>query len=174
MAIGGIYFTKKWRAETLRPGLEFDKFKPPLWIGNFKCISWQNGLFYRGDNRGFLKEGARIYLMATFLHCNAPTFFILSSHLQSMVGDGVLVGGAGAGATRPPPMPPQRPPGPPPVAPVARESSGGGGPPPGMAPIAPVSALDDDGHPPIPSLGGIPAVSGSRDRRDSQGLQFAL
>jgi hypothetical protein len=26
--IGGIYFTKKWTAETLQPGLEFDNFKP--------------------------------------------------------------------------------------------------------------------------------------------------
>jgi hypothetical protein len=30
-AIGGIYFTKKWRAETLQPGLlEFDNLKPRL------------------------------------------------------------------------------------------------------------------------------------------------
>jgi hypothetical protein len=29
-AIGSIYFTKKWGAETLQPGLEFDNFKP--WI----------------------------------------------------------------------------------------------------------------------------------------------
>ncbi len=33
-AIGGVYFTKKWRAETLQPGLEFDDFKP--W---FKTVS---------------------------------------------------------------------------------------------------------------------------------------
>jgi hypothetical protein len=38
-AIGGIYFTKKWRAETLQPGLEFDNFKPRLKSGIFKCIS---------------------------------------------------------------------------------------------------------------------------------------
>jgi hypothetical protein len=38
-AIGGIYFTKKRRAETLRPGLEFDNFKPRLESGTFKCIS---------------------------------------------------------------------------------------------------------------------------------------
>ncbi len=29
-AIGGIYFTKKWRAETLEPGLEFNNLKPGL------------------------------------------------------------------------------------------------------------------------------------------------
>ncbi len=29
-AIGGIYFTKKWRGETLHPGLEFDnQFQTP-------------------------------------------------------------------------------------------------------------------------------------------------
>ncbi len=32
-AIGDIYFTKKWRAETLQPGLEFDNFKPQLKSG---------------------------------------------------------------------------------------------------------------------------------------------
>ncbi len=54
-AIGGIYFTKKWRAETLQPGLEFDSFKPRLKSSIFKCISWLNGSFFGGDNRGFLK-----------------------------------------------------------------------------------------------------------------------
>ncbi len=44
-AIGGIYFTKKWRAETLQPGLEFDNFKPRLESGIFKCIYWLNGSF---------------------------------------------------------------------------------------------------------------------------------
>ncbi len=48
---------KKWRAETLQPGLEFDNFKPRLESGIFKCISWINGSFLGGDNRGFLKEG---------------------------------------------------------------------------------------------------------------------
>jgi hypothetical protein len=42
-AIGGIYFTKTWRAETLEPGLEVDNFKPRLESGIFKCISWLNG-----------------------------------------------------------------------------------------------------------------------------------
>ncbi len=58
-AFGGIYFTKKWRAETLQPGLEFDNFKPRLKSGIFKCISWLNGLFFGGDYRGFLKEGVK-------------------------------------------------------------------------------------------------------------------
>jgi hypothetical protein len=34
-AVGGIYITKKWRAETLQPGLEFDNFKSWLKIGFF-------------------------------------------------------------------------------------------------------------------------------------------
>jgi hypothetical protein len=37
--IGGIYFAKKWRAETLQRGLEFDYFKPRLKSGIFKRIS---------------------------------------------------------------------------------------------------------------------------------------
>ncbi len=55
-AIGGIYFTNKWRAETLQPGLEFDNFKPRLQSGIFKAISWLHGLFYGGDDQGFLKD----------------------------------------------------------------------------------------------------------------------
>ncbi len=44
--LGGIYFTKKWRAETLQPGLEFDNFKPRLKSGIFKCIFWLNVFLY--------------------------------------------------------------------------------------------------------------------------------
>ncbi len=47
-AIGGIYFTKKWRGETLRPGLEFVNFKPRLESGVIKWISWLNGSFFWG------------------------------------------------------------------------------------------------------------------------------
>jgi hypothetical protein len=46
-AIGGIYFTKKWRAETLQPGVEFDSFEPRLRSCIFKCISWLNGDFLK-------------------------------------------------------------------------------------------------------------------------------
>ncbi len=45
-AIGGIFFTKKWRAETPQPGLEFDNFKPRLKSCIFKCISWLNCSFF--------------------------------------------------------------------------------------------------------------------------------
>ncbi len=39
-AIGGIYYTKRWRAETPQPGLEFENYKPWLESSIFKCISW--------------------------------------------------------------------------------------------------------------------------------------
>ncbi len=47
-AIGGFYFTKKRRAETLQPGSEFDNFKPRLKSSIFKFISWLNGSFLGG------------------------------------------------------------------------------------------------------------------------------
>jgi hypothetical protein len=58
-AIGGIYFTKKWRAETLRPGLEFDNFKPRLKSGIFKCISWLDGSLFGGWWLGFSESGSQ-------------------------------------------------------------------------------------------------------------------
>ncbi len=57
-----IYFTKKWRAETLQPGLEFDNYKPRLKIGIFKCISWLNVSFFGGDDRGILLEEFELWL----------------------------------------------------------------------------------------------------------------
>ncbi len=45
-SIGGNYFTKKWRAQTPQPGLEFDDCKPRLESGIFKCTSWLNGSFF--------------------------------------------------------------------------------------------------------------------------------
>jgi hypothetical protein len=77
-AIGGIYFTKKWRAETLQPGLEFDNFKPRLKSSIFKCISWMNSSFFGGDDRGFLKEEVNTNLMASMSPLNSPTFFLCS------------------------------------------------------------------------------------------------
>jgi hypothetical protein len=64
-AIGGIHSTKKWRPETLQPGLEFDNLKPRLKSGIFKCISWLNGSFLGGDHQGFLKEEVKTNLMAS-------------------------------------------------------------------------------------------------------------
>ncbi len=45
-AIGGIYFTNKWRSETLQPGLEWDNLGPRLKRGIFECISSLNGLVF--------------------------------------------------------------------------------------------------------------------------------
>ncbi len=56
-AIGGIYFTKKWRTETLQPGLEFGNFK--LKSGIFKCISWLNGPFSSGWWSDFSEKGSQ-------------------------------------------------------------------------------------------------------------------
>jgi hypothetical protein len=35
-----LFHKKKWRPDTLQPGLEFDNFKPRIKSGMFKCISW--------------------------------------------------------------------------------------------------------------------------------------
>ncbi len=72
-AMGGIYFPKNWRAEILQPGLEFDNFKPWLQIVIFNCISWMNGSFFGGDDRGFLKEAVKTYLVAPL--SNSPILF---------------------------------------------------------------------------------------------------
>jgi hypothetical protein len=81
-AIGGIYFTKKWRAETLQPGFEFDNFKPRLKSGIFKFNSWLTGSFFGGDDRDFLKEGVTTYLI-TKRRLLTRQFFFLSSLLYS-------------------------------------------------------------------------------------------
>jgi hypothetical protein len=44
--------------------LNLTYFKPRLESGIFKCISWLNGSVFGGDDRGFLKEGVKTYLMA--------------------------------------------------------------------------------------------------------------
>jgi hypothetical protein len=55
-AIGGIYFPKKWKAETPHLGFEFDIFKPRLESSIFKCISWLNGSFWGWWSRLFWKR----------------------------------------------------------------------------------------------------------------------
>jgi hypothetical protein len=48
-AIGGIYFTRKGRAdETLQPGLKYDNFKSRLKSCIFKCFSWLKGSSFGG------------------------------------------------------------------------------------------------------------------------------
>jgi hypothetical protein len=40
----------------MQPGLEFYNFKHQLKSGIFKCISWLDGIFFGGDDWGYLKE----------------------------------------------------------------------------------------------------------------------
>jgi hypothetical protein len=54
-AVGGIYFTNKWRAETLQPGLDFDIFKPRLKSGIVRSISWLNSAPFWDDLRPTVK-----------------------------------------------------------------------------------------------------------------------
>ncbi len=56
-------------------GLEFDNIKSRLKSSIFKCISWLIGSFFGGDDRGFLKEMVRTYLMTPMSPHNSPTFF---------------------------------------------------------------------------------------------------
>jgi hypothetical protein len=64
-AIGGVYLTWKWKAETLQPGLEFNNVKPQLKSGIFKCISWLSGsFFFLGFMIRVLEEGVKTYLIA--------------------------------------------------------------------------------------------------------------
>jgi hypothetical protein len=92
--IGGIYFTKKRRAETIQPALEFANFKPRLKIGIFKSISWLNGSFFRGCSLGLRKEGAKTYLMAPMSLRKTPIFSVFTSivHalLMAVLHDGML------------------------------------------------------------------------------------
>ncbi len=64
-AIRGIYFTKKWRAETLQPGLEFDNVKPRLKSSTFRCISWLKGSFFLGWWSGFSERGSQYLSVGT-------------------------------------------------------------------------------------------------------------
>jgi hypothetical protein len=75
--VGGIYFTKKWRAETLQPGLEFDDFKHWLKVISSNASPGWTVHFLGGDDRCFLKEGVKTYLMAPVSPLNSPTFFCL-------------------------------------------------------------------------------------------------
>ncbi len=72
-----LYFTKKWRAETQQHSSGFANFKPRFESGIFKCISWLNGSFFEGDDRGFLREGVNIYQMAPMSPHDSPSFFCL-------------------------------------------------------------------------------------------------
>ncbi len=59
-----------------------DIFKPPLKCSIFKCISWLNGSFFGGEQRGCLNEGVKTYRMAPMSPLNSPTSFCL--HIYSL------------------------------------------------------------------------------------------
>ncbi len=84
-AIVGIYIKKKWRAETLQPGLEFDNLKPRLKSGIFKCIFWLNGSFFGSDYRSFLKEEVKTYLTAPIYHFSNRQRFLSLHHVYSLL-----------------------------------------------------------------------------------------
>ncbi len=80
--IGGIYFTKKWRAETLRPGLELDNFKPQLKVVSSSASPGWTVFVLGGGERGFLKALVNIYEIAPmYVASSLAIIFILSSHL---------------------------------------------------------------------------------------------
>ncbi len=93
-ALGGVYSKKKRIAKTPQPGFEFYKtyitytvtcIKPCHKYGIFKCISWLNGSFLGGDDRGFPKVGwvKTYYWMIPILPPNLTNLFLSSHHLYS-------------------------------------------------------------------------------------------
>ncbi len=89
-AIGVIYFTEKWRAETLQPGLGFDNFKPLLKSGIFKCISWLNGSFFGGDDLGILKEGIKTHSMAPIWPLDSSTCVSVFTSIHSTTSGNIF------------------------------------------------------------------------------------
>jgi hypothetical protein len=91
-ALGGIYFTKKWRAEALQHGLEFlKKSDPGLKEVSLKCISSLNGSFFGDEGLGFLEEGVKTNLLAVMSPLESPTFFRLhiDSLCRPLIGPGI-------------------------------------------------------------------------------------
>ncbi len=70
-----IYFTKKLRAKTLQPGLQFDDFKTRLKSGIFKCIYWLSGSFFRGSWSGFSERGCQVQSIGTNVASWIANFF---------------------------------------------------------------------------------------------------
>jgi hypothetical protein len=83
-AIGGICFTKKWRAVTLQPGLEFDNFKSRLKSCIFKCIFRLNGSFFGGWWSGFSERGSQDLSNGTKCRLSTRQFFFSCLHIHSL------------------------------------------------------------------------------------------
>ncbi len=89
-AIGSIYCTKKWRAEILQPGLEFDNFKPWLKSGIFKCISWLNSSFVLGWWSEFSERGSEDLCNGTNVaFYNPPIYFSVLLFTSIVYGSSV-------------------------------------------------------------------------------------
>ncbi len=71
-AIGGVYFTKKRRAETLQPWFRIWQFpiQARKWYLQMHLLD-ERFVFFRGDDRGFVKEGVKTYLMAPLSPLNS-------------------------------------------------------------------------------------------------------
>ncbi len=82
-AVGGVYFTKKQRAVTLQPCLEFDNLKPRLKRGIFNCISWlAERLVFLGWWSSFSERRRKnVPYVFTVLYSTIP---FLSSHPYSL------------------------------------------------------------------------------------------
>ncbi len=65
-------------------GWELDDLKIRLKSGIFKCISWLNCLGV-DDDRGFLQNGVKTYLMTQRSPLNSPSTFFLSSYLHQSI-----------------------------------------------------------------------------------------
>jgi hypothetical protein len=83
-AIGGIGFIKKWRAETLKPGLEFDNFKPRCKTRILKLISWLIIFFFLRWLSGFYERASQdLSYMAPMSPLNSPSYFFCF-HIRSL------------------------------------------------------------------------------------------
>ncbi len=56
--------------------LRIRQFQTPAQHSIFKYISWLNGSFFGGDDRGFLKERVKTYLTTPMSQLDSPTFFL--------------------------------------------------------------------------------------------------
>ncbi len=77
---------KDW--DSIQPDLEFDKVKPRLKGTILNCIFWLRGLFFAGDEHGFLKEGVKTYQMAPMSPdaCWLANFFSVFESIVYAVG----------------------------------------------------------------------------------------
>ncbi len=79
------YFTKKWRTETLHPGLGSNNFKPWLKTVFSNASRGWTVRFFGGDERGFLKAVVKAYMMVASMSplANFIYIFFFSSHWQT-------------------------------------------------------------------------------------------